>query len=119
MTTKIVKLVTQDLMERRDVGIAKYGLPLTVGKPCHNGKSALQNAYEEALDLSKYLKKAMLEGESVSEDTEIVLLVIRDLEEPFETFWGPIIYPYRLILSIIMQLKTMLEANEISINPQD
>lgn len=57
----IVELVKADMEARAKVGAEKYGDRLTTGEPCHNGLSALQNAYEEALDLAIYLKKALME----------------------------------------------------------
>ena len=59
----ITKLVQEDLEQRAVVGTAKYGARLTVGEPCHNGQSALQNAYEEVLDLAVYLRKAITDKE--------------------------------------------------------
>lgn len=38
-------------------GEAQYGEPLTT----HNGRDALLDAYEEAMDLALYLKKALME----------------------------------------------------------
>jgi len=57
----IVELVKADLEARANVGAAKYGARLTTDEPCHNGISALQNAYEEALDLACYLKMSLTE----------------------------------------------------------
>ena len=57
----IVEMVKLDLEARAKLGEEKYGARLTVEESCHNGKSALENAYEEALDLTCYLKKALLE----------------------------------------------------------
>ena len=37
----------------------KYGKRLTVEEECHNGSTALENAYEEALNQVCYLKKAI------------------------------------------------------------
>ncbi len=52
-------LVRADLEQREHVGIQRYGTPL---QP-HNGRDALRDAYEEALDLACYLKQAMVERE--------------------------------------------------------
>lgn len=49
--------VIRDLELRREFGIGKYGTPLLP----HNGRDALQDAYEEALDLCCYLKQAISE----------------------------------------------------------
>lgn len=49
--------VIADMHERNAIGTAKYGTPLCVG----DGRDALVDAYQEALDLAVYLKKAILE----------------------------------------------------------
>ena len=53
----IVDLVKQNLDERRRKGIESYGRPLRAG----NGRDALLDAYEEALDLACYLRQAISE----------------------------------------------------------
>lgn len=53
----ITDLVCADLVERNAVGIEKYGTPL---QP-NNGRDALLDAYQEALDLVKYLRQALYE----------------------------------------------------------
>lgn len=50
-------MVIDDLTVRLKVGIARYGTPL---QP-HNGRDALRDAYEEALDLACYLRQAIAE----------------------------------------------------------
>jgi len=45
------------LAERRDYGARKYGRPLET----HNGRDALTDAWEEALDLLTYLTQMRLE----------------------------------------------------------
>lgn len=50
-------LVEKDMSDRSIAGQAKYGVPL---QP-HNGRDALQDAYEEALDLCVYLRQALFE----------------------------------------------------------
>lgn len=54
---RIVDLVLQDLSDRAERGQAKYGVYL---QP-HNGRNALQDAYEEALDLAMYLRQKIEE----------------------------------------------------------
>ena len=49
--------VMADLEFRREMGILKYGGELKT----HNGRDALIDAYQEALDLALYLKQAILE----------------------------------------------------------
>jgi hypothetical protein len=53
------------LAERRDYGTRKYGRPLET----HNGRDALTDAWEEALDLLTYLTQMRLErGDQVAPD---------------------------------------------------
>lgn len=56
-TTPIVRMVKADLDERMAKGIETYGMPLRAW----NGRDALQDAYEEALDLACYLRQAIEE----------------------------------------------------------
>lgn len=51
--------VIRDIESRRELGIRRYGTAL---QP-HNGRNALLDAYEEALDLAMYLKQALIESE--------------------------------------------------------
>jgi hypothetical protein len=54
---EVADLVLADMGERKRVGMQRYGVPL---QP-HNGRDALRDAYEEALDLCVYLRQAMFE----------------------------------------------------------
>lgn len=56
-TGDIQSLVMADVAVRREAGIAKYGTCLQA----HNGRDALMDAYQEALDLACYLKQALVE----------------------------------------------------------
>ena len=51
------ELVISDMQQRDHVGRERYGTPLQA----FNGRDALRDAYEEALDLVVYLHQAMLE----------------------------------------------------------
>ena len=53
----VAEHVIADLRRRTAQGVKTYGVPLST----HNGRSALQDAYEEALDLAQYLKQAIME----------------------------------------------------------
>lgn len=53
--------VKADLDKRIELGIQRYGRPLQT----FNGRDALQDAYEEALDLVHYLKQAILERDAI------------------------------------------------------
>lgn len=57
----ILPLVIADLEDRAAAGIMTYG---TLLRP-FNGRDALKDAYEEALDLAMYLKQAMIERDSI------------------------------------------------------
>ncbi len=59
---EIIELVKQDLIDRSEMGKLKYGEKL---KP-FNGRNALVDAYQEALDLCMYLRQAIYEGDSES-----------------------------------------------------
>ena len=56
-TVDITPLVIQDLEQRSKVGIETYGRPLQA----NNGRDALWDAYEEALDLCQYLRQVIEE----------------------------------------------------------
>jgi hypothetical protein len=57
---RIVDMVKNDLEARVELGIVKYGGPLTKGSRL-NDKSPLRNAYEELLDLVQYLRQQLEE----------------------------------------------------------
>ena len=50
-------IVMADMQDRHQLGIKRYGTPL---QP-FNGRDALRDAYEEALDLAVYLRTAIFE----------------------------------------------------------
>lgn len=56
-TTPVWDLVIADMRERDRDGRRKYGTPLQA----NNGRDALVDAYQEALDLAVYLKQAIIE----------------------------------------------------------
>lgn len=53
----------QMLEQRREVGMAEYGVPLHT----HNGRDCLQDTAEELADALYYLLQAQLEGEVVDD----------------------------------------------------
>jgi hypothetical protein len=59
----IVDFVVEDLQERKRIGIQRYGTPLQA----HNGRDALIDAYQEALDLVIYLRQHLAERNAPSE----------------------------------------------------
>lgn len=56
-------MVIADMEARRHLGIERYGVPV---RP-HNGRDALRDAYEEALDLAVYLRQAIAERLLISD----------------------------------------------------
>jgi len=56
----VLPLVVSDLIERANEGFEKYGCPLET----NNGRSALLDAYEEAQDLTMYLRQRLEEEKS-------------------------------------------------------
>lgn len=57
----VQSMVRADLTDREQVGIQRYGTPL---QP-HNGRDALVDAYQEALDLACYLRQLLAEREDI------------------------------------------------------
>lgn len=66
MQTTIFDLVHRDLALRDRLGWQQHGKPLLP----HDGKDSLWEAYEEALDLAVYLRKAIAEREGIRRDAE-------------------------------------------------
>jgi hypothetical protein len=56
-TIHIAPLVLQDIQARIAMGEAKYNTTLQA----HNGRDALMDAYQEAIDLVMYLRQAIAE----------------------------------------------------------
>jgi hypothetical protein len=57
---EILPKVIHDLLARAEMGEQKYGTKLRA----HNGRDALIDAYQEALDLVMYLRQAISERET-------------------------------------------------------
>lgn len=53
----IQDLVIKDIEKRKEIGIERYGTALQA----NNGRDALRDAYEEAIDLCQYLKQLLVE----------------------------------------------------------
>lgn len=54
---EVADLVLADMVERKKIGMERYGVPL---QP-FNGRDALWDAYEEVLDLAVYLRQRIEE----------------------------------------------------------
>lgn len=57
----IKKLIAKDIMDRKEAGVAKYGMPL---RP-HNGRDAAMDLYQELLDAASYARQRIYELEPV------------------------------------------------------
>lgn len=55
--TPITQKIVEDLLERSRIGTEKYGTCLRA----NNGRDALVDAYQEAIDLCQYLRQAIEE----------------------------------------------------------
>lgn len=55
----VLQYVLSDIQERADAGLKKYGCYLQTD----NGRDALWDAYQEAIDLVMYLRQALCERE--------------------------------------------------------
>ncbi len=58
--TSVTALVISDLRQRERTGKQKYGTTLQAD----NGRDALMDAYQEALDLCQYLRQALEERDA-------------------------------------------------------
>lgn len=65
-TDSIVESVRTDLLQRSQLGIAKYGT--TLDRDDLSLRDWLQHAYEETLDQANYLKRAIVEIDSQGAD---------------------------------------------------
>lgn len=59
MQDRVVETVRADLLQRSQLGIAKYGV--TLERTDLSLRDWLQHAYEETLDQANYLKRAIME----------------------------------------------------------
>lgn len=57
MSKPVIPLVMKDILDRMDKGMKTYGTHLKT----NNGRDALWDAYEEALDLCMYLRQKIEE----------------------------------------------------------
>jgi len=79
----IQSLVRQDLVEREQVGIQRYGTALQA----HNGRDALVDAYQEALDLACYVRQA-IEESAPAGPTMLVLSEVVSERQAQDARWG-------------------------------
>lgn len=74
---KTAQLVIADVEGRKQLGLRKYGTLLQA----FNGRNALMDAYQEALDLLMYLRQALEEGELVAAQYAYALGIARMLRQ--------------------------------------
>jgi hypothetical protein len=89
----VQSMVIEDIRRRREVGIQRYGTAL---QP-HNGRDALRDAYEEALDLACYLRQAMAErdGEPVTKGVRYWVQVSDEVMSDTALQWPSCLRPVR------------------------
>lgn len=80
-TDPIIELVCKDLLQRSQIGIAKYGT--TLARTDLSLKDWLQHAYEECLDQANYLKRSIVELEA--KESAIVDTFMEDQEPIYTT----------------------------------
>ena len=73
----ILDLVIEDMRERDHIGRERYGTPLQA----HNGRDAMVDAYQEALDLVAYLRQVIEERSDLREQRDRLKKVIAILED--------------------------------------
>ena len=88
----VLNEVIKDLLDRSKEGEKKYGTLLKT----NNGRNALMDAYQEALDLCMYLKQCLMENSSMyvveSNDINITRIpTMQELDEAFNKTPGTII----------------------------
>jgi hypothetical protein len=64
-----IEAMCRDCMGRHEFGVAKYGKPLRKD----NGRDAIVDAYQEALDCAVYLRQALSEGHDVLNEYNLTL----------------------------------------------
>lgn len=81
-STPIYQLMVRDVEQRAEYGKRTYETYLQA----HNGRDALRDAYEEALDLALYLKQALVERDyTASGDLQFAAEILARLAE-FESY---------------------------------
>ena len=77
--------VIEDMRGRDATGRRTYGTPLQA----FNGRDALKDAYEEALDLAVYLKQAIIERDAARKDICLLGAYLRVFYRPWHFPWRP------------------------------
>lgn len=74
-TVSITDAVVQDLQDRRQMGMAKYGTELKAG----NGRRPMVDLYQELLDAALYAKQVLIEQETEFIQSPDTLTVVSNL----------------------------------------
>lgn len=77
----VQEMVIADLRERTATGVVTYGRPLET----HNGRSPVQDAYEESLDQTQYLRQALEEERDVRAVLVAARALLREVGEQLVT----------------------------------
>jgi hypothetical protein len=75
--SKMLSLVINDMESRVEVGQNKYGVVLQ----SHNGRYAIMDAYQEAIDLAMYLRQSIAEGSGLYSVYSTTLELIISLKQ--------------------------------------
>jgi len=67
----VFKAFMKDVEDRAEFGIMKYRTYLKT----FNGRNALEDAYQEAIDLCLYLKQCLMENEALSKEAGRIVFV--------------------------------------------
>lgn len=70
--------IARDVAARKQLGIERYGVPLQA----NNGRDALVDAYQEALDLAVYFEQALVEGRVTAASVATVRYLRNVMVEP-------------------------------------
>ena len=83
MTDSIVEQVRQDLLDRSNIGIKKYGT--TLDRKDLGLKDFIIHAREEAMDLSLYLTRASNDIQEISDSVDVMIKEFYALEAKYKS----------------------------------
>jgi hypothetical protein len=92
-------LVIADIEVRRQVGIARYGTPLQA----HNGRDALRDLYEEAMDGTFYARQGLEELGGVSPEA------VSTLSREQRRRWQVLYSVYRDLMGAMCSARMLME----------
>lgn len=110
----IADLVVNDIVHRKEDGLKKYKVPLRA----FNGRSALIDAYQEAVDQTLYLRQELEEREKLLEELENKIICLYQQLETVE-IWPlkQFSYDYQLFVNkdgyIVRETELTIETMKI------